>query len=102
MNTQLKVLVSSFAFGATAMLFAPSATAQYFGDDSHETNVVQVVTPRTANSADHAHERGNHGSSKVRSMVLSPIETAMNIGCRRNYLDHLGIDIVVFWFQKIR
>jgi hypothetical protein len=81
MNTQLKVLVSSFAFGASVMLFAPSATAQYFGDDSHEPNVVHVAAPMPTDSAKHPHESENYGSGTVRSMVLSPIETAVNIGC---------------------
>lgn len=81
MKTQLKVLVSSFAFGATVILFTPAATAQYFGDDCHETNVVRFATPTLTNAAQHAHEPATYGSSSVRSMVLSPIETAMNIGC---------------------
>ena len=81
MKTQLKLLVSSFAFGATVILFTPAATAQYFGDDCHETNVVRFEKPTLTNAAEDEQEPARHESSSVRSMVPSPIETALNTGC---------------------
>lgn len=81
MKALLKFLVACSAICALPMVSSECAFAQYMGESSHDSKVVPILTtPTQANSKVNTDFTSYTAEPTVRSMVLSPFETIMNVG----------------------
>ena len=88
MSTAIKKLVMTLALGATMITIAQSADAQYIGEDSHQSKMIQ--TPAIAREAfDSSAEHSTRNVGTVMVMTLSNFETVLNLSS--NAAEIIGI-----------